>query len=60
MHAEAERNYYDSQIIILDTLKQVLNSVSINYCTIFQSVILLSQSKLDDSSYSLTYCDSYS
>lgn len=60
MHAEAERNYYDSQIIILDTLKQVLNSVSINYCTIFQSVILLSQSKLDDSNYSLTYCDSYS
>ena len=27
VHAEAERNYYDSQIIILDTLKQVLNSV---------------------------------
>ncbi|XP_025089019.1 neurofibromin-like isoform X4 [Pomacea canaliculata] len=26
VHAEAERNYYDSQIIILDTLKQVLNS----------------------------------
>ena len=25
--AEAERNFYDSQIIILDTLEKVLNSV---------------------------------
>ena len=27
--AEAERNFYESQLIILDTLEQVLNSVSI-------------------------------
>lgn len=26
---EAERNYYESQLIILDSLEQVLNSVSI-------------------------------
>lgn len=25
---EAERNYYESQLIILDSLEQVLNSVS--------------------------------
>ena len=31
LHPEAERNYYDSQIIILDTLKQVLNSVSLTF-----------------------------
>ena len=28
---EAERNFYESQMIILDTLEQVLNSVSMIY-----------------------------
>ena len=28
---EAERNFYESQMIILDTLEQVLNSVSMMY-----------------------------